>query len=347
MPPLQLSVVQGASIASNPTLNENTLFLSDMQALFRKERHGHVGAWQYSDNEGAHDPVRGAILWEAFLKASKDYYPLHTEIELIRNKAGLLIGKRVNPVWLTDFGPGPPQTVRLKTLPIKKHFQHVVGYSPIDLSETYLHEASQVVFEDQPNISLKAFHADYFTDYIQLPKGNHTPFGLFFGSTISNFEGRPEDGMPTDAIINQLVRLKEILGNGGELMMAYDANQDEQSILSSYMHELQMEFGRNIMHRVVRDLPVYGNFYPDAWRYEPQWHAQTHQLCHTIICEKDMDFWLGDEHFKPKAGESFILNNSFKYPVEKMNEWSQQAGWGTQHHEMDAKNRVALQLMAA
>lgn len=341
----QLAVVQGASISSKLIIDENELFLSDMQALFRKERHGHVGAWQYSDRQTDNDPVRGAYLWESFLKATKDYYPLINSMKLIKDKSGLLIGQRDEPTWLSDFGCGSAKATRGKVIPIKQHFKNITGYSPIDRSHTFLIEASGAMDNEQKGISIKAFQADYVEDEIKLPHGKN--FGVFLGSTISNIEGHPQDGIPVEEIISLMAKLKEVLGDNSELLMDYDANQDEQSILASYMHELQMEFGRNIMHRVVRDLPVYGDFDPNAWRYDPVWHEKTHQLCHTIVSERNMDFYIGNERFKIMAGERFILNNSFKYPVEKMREWCQQAGWSTQSHVTDYQNRIALQLMAA
>ncbi len=341
----QLAVIHGASASSQLVIDENTLFLSDMQALLRRERFANVGSWQYSDSQSANDPVRGARLWERFLKATKDYYPLYDGIDLIKNKSGILIGQRNEPTWLSDFGCGSKKATQGKVIPVKRHFKNVTGYSPIDKSHTFLLEASSVINQDQSGIPIKAFQADYAEDEIKLPQGKN--FGIFFGSTISNIEGRPEDGIPTDEIISLMVKLKSILGDDGELLMDYDANQDEQSILASYMHELQREFGRNIMQRVARDLPVFGDFDPNAWRYEPVWHEKMHQLCHTIVSERNMDFYLGDERFKIAAGESFILNNSFKYPVEKMQEWCEQAGWGTQAHVMDNHKRMALQLMAA
>jgi len=341
----QLSVVHGESLSSQISIDENALFLSDMQSLFGKERFAHVGSWQYSDSESANDPVKGAFLWENFLKATKNYYPLSGGIELIKDKSGLLIGNRTEPTWIADFGCGSEKATTGKVIPVKRHFKNVTGYSPIDKSHTFLVEASTAIEQDQSGIPIKAFQADYAQDEIQLPNGKN--FGIFFGSTISNIEGRPEDGMPIDEIISLMTKLKSVLGDDGELLMDYDANQDEQSILASYMHDLQIEFGRNIMQRVKRDLPVFGDFDANAWRYEPVWHEKTHQLCHTIVSERDMDFYLGDERFKIKAGEKFILNNSFKYPVEKMKEWCQEAGWNTQSHVMDNQNRMALQLMAA
>ena len=334
----------------NPLLPESSTqtadFLFDMQATFRKERHGIAGSWQYSDSLHADDPVRGAILWEAFLKASHDYYPLTSEVDLIHNHARQLIGDVDKPVVLVDFGPGPRQAVVNKTLPIAKLFNRVSHYCPIDKSQDYLIGAASAFGQSFPRVPIEELHADFFKDEVALPSDGQ-PFALFFGSSISNLEGSPEDGLPEAEIVWQLSRLRKIVGDKGALLMAYDANQDRQSILKSYNHPYQAAFGSNIVYRMQRDLPISGNFKPESWHYEAVWHPKTHQLCHTLVCDEQQNFWLGRERFLINQGERFILNNSFKYPVEKMHEWGMKAGFSHQKFIQDENKREVLLLMHA
>lgn len=336
----------GSAAHALPPAATQTGFLEAVKATLRHERHGIVGAWQYSDSHYDGDPVHGALLWEAFLKASKDYYPLRSEIELIQHHARRLLRFQREPVTLVDFGPGPQEAVLDKTVPIARLFARIAGYCPVDLSRDYLLAACRTLHNENPAIPMQAFNMDFFVDDIPLP-GDHARLGLFFGSSISNIEGSPADGLPEDEIVRQLTRLRLALGPRGSLLMAYDANQDEGSIMRSYLHPLQVAFGSNLMHRIKRDLPVFGDFDPEAWRYEPVWHAATHQLCHTVVCERDQTFWLDNERFAIKSGERFTLNNSYKYPVHKMREWGARAGFTHQDCVMDSKNREALHLMAA
>ncbi len=348
MTPPQLQLIEGNSVRVPLTLtDEKARFLADMQATLRGEKHGVAGPWQYSSSHHPDDPVRGAFLWEAFLKAADNhYYALMNETHLIGGRSHELIEDTKSPILLADFGPGPKQTVINKTLPVKRHFKNVVGYASIDHCLDFVTGSCEVVEQDQPGMPLYGYHVDYLYDEIQLPEGSRK-VGLFFGGTIANFEGHPNDGLPGERAIALLRRIREILGEDGTLLITNDTNQDEASVLLSYLHPLQVAFGSNIMHRVKRDLPVYGDFDPEAWRYEPVWHAKSHQLCHTVICERDQSFWLGNERFNIKAGERFILNNSFKYPVAKMKEWAHAAGFGTHRHIMDHENRQALHLMAS
>jgi uncharacterized SAM-dependent methyltransferase len=346
MTALQPQIIQSPTLRAIPRTDQTKDFLAAVKATLRHERHGILGPWQYSDSNFSGDPVRGALLWEGFLKSSKDYYPLQNEVRLIHENAARLLKRQKRPVILVDFGPGPRQAVLDKTIPIARIFKDVAGYCPVDISRDYLISACEVVHRENPDILFKAFNMDFFGEDIPLPAG-HARLGLFFGSSISNLEGNPEDGIPEEEIIRQLSHLHRVLGEDGALLMAYDANQDEASILQSYLHELQKAFGVNVMHRIKRDLPIHGDFDPYAWKYEPVWHEKTHQLCHTVICERDQSFWLDDERFDIKAGERFILNNSYKYPVQKMREWGEKAGFSRQSHVMDHQNREALHLMAA
>ncbi len=339
---VQLNTLEERQENVSPVLDTETKqFLSDMQATLRGERHGIIGPWQYSSSHSNKDPVRGAYLWETFLKASLDYYPLPNETRLIQSRAGDLIQDKSTPVVLVDIGPGSTQAVINKTIPVKRHFENVVMYCPVDKCEDYLISSANVLNDEQQGIPIKAYHVDYTQDEINIPHKGRV-VALFFGGTIGNFEGHPNEGLPEDKVVEYLKSVKKIIGSDGTLMITHDANQDETSILRSYLHPLQVAFGSNIMHRVKRDLPVYGDFDPDAWHYEPVWHEKNHQLCHTILCDRDQTFWLGQERFKIHAGERFILNNSFKYPVHKMKEWASLAGFGEQAHVMDHQGRQAL-----
>lgn len=341
----QFQLIQGQSVQEQPVISdENRKFLADIQATFRHEKHGVAGPWQYSSSLYEGDPVKGALLWENFLSQSVDYYPLPNEIDLIRDHAGSLISDKVSPVTLVDIGPGPAQAVLNKTIPVKEQFKDVYLYCPIDTCPEYLVSAGQVLHDNQAHLSVKAYHVDYTKDKIALPKVTRA-FGVFFGGTVGNVEGHPDMGLPEEIMIEQLHYIREILGHNGTLMITHDANQDEVSILQSYMHPLQIAFGANIMYRIARDLPVYGYFDPKAWHYEPRWYAKNHQLAHTIICDRDQTFWLGEERFHITAGEQFILNNSFKYPVEKMKEWASAAGFKSQRHVMDHQGRQALHVL--
>ncbi len=343
----KLSIYQGRSLRSIPVLAHEMLrFLSDVQATFRGEKHGVVGHWQYSSSQYDGDPVCGAQLWEEFLKTTSDYYLLSNEIRLIEENAKKLLDGIQEPVVLVDFGQGPAQAVRNKTVPIMRQLKNIVAYCPLDTCEDYIYEAGEIIAQERPDLPVHGYHVDYLKDEIKIPKSK-SAIGLFFGGTIGNVAGHPHDGLPEDLIISQMHTFKNILGENSSMIMTNDTNQDEASILQSYNHQMQVAFGSNLMHRIKRDLPVYGNFDPTAWHYEPIWHAKNHQLCHTIICDKSQNFLLGNERFNIKAGEKFILNNSFKFPVEKIKLWSEAAGFSVQDHFTDDQSRQAVYLLKA
>jgi len=321
-------------LRSSVALKESSLFdktryafLRDVQDLFRKERHGHLGPWHYSDNEGQSDPVKGALLWESFVDHSRKYYLLSQEVSLLNSRLKELIAPKGKDIFLIDFGPGSTKAVNLKTKPVINALGNVSAYCPIDCSQTFVEEACDVIGQSYPDISLHPLQADYYLEDVTLSKNYISRFGIFLGGSISNIEGHPDNGIPNAKIVDYLAKFKTILGNNAEMLITYDSKQDEQSIIESYMHPAQTEFGRNIMRRIVRDLPIAGNFDPNAWIYEPLWHKKSHQLCHTVIAQADMSFLLGRENFKVKDGERFILDNSFKYPVEIMKDLMSEAGW--------------------
>lgn len=343
----QLSLHEGHSVRNIPAhAYEMLRFLSDIQATFRYEKHGVVGQWQYSSSLNKNDPVRGAALWEEFLKAPNNYYLLPNEIRLIQERVGQLLSGIDNPVVLVDFGQGPAQTVLNKTVPIMRHLSAIAAYCPLDTCKDYIIEAGEIVSRERPGIRIDGYHVDYYRDEFEIPK-IAPALGLFFGGTIGNVSGHPNDGLPEAQIVSYLRRIKRILGNNAYLIMTNDTNQDETSILQSYCHEMQIAFGSNLMHRIKRDLPISGGFNPESWHYEPVWHAENHQLCHTIVCDQAQKFMLGKEKFNIEIGERFILNNSFKFPVEKIIEWAKKVGFESQKRFMDHENRQAIYLFKA
>lgn len=339
-------IIKGKSLNIPMTSNEKMEFMRDMHKLFRGEECGHVGRWQYSNKEFEEDLVEGAALWSSFIEQSSDYYLLKNEIELINKYACELIDNNEAPVSLVDFGPGPSFPVLNKTLPIARMFKNMRAYCPIDKNYKYLIDASEEINNEYPYVRIKAFNADYFKDDIQLA-ADPKPFALFFGSSISNIPGSTKHGIPEKEVIFQLSRLRRIVGDRGSLLMGYDANQDAESIIRSYSHPIHKKFGINLMQRVRRDLPVYGDFDSNAWHYEPIWHPENHQLCHTAVADKDQVFMLGREFFDIKQGEQFILNNSYKYPIEKMCGWGKEAGFENQKYIIDTDERCVLHIMKA
>ncbi len=319
-------------------------FMTDIIDLFSGTRSGHVGKWGYSDKLSENDSVCGADLWNRFLNNSESYYLCKNEISLIIKYAEKIAQITGEARSLIDFGPGSKDAVINKTLPILNFLKNIQSYRPIDVSQEFVDGARDCVSHYYPMLKISPLQADFFSDSIK-HKDKVPVIGLAFGSLISNIPGHPNSPVPYQEIIRQLIAYGSIIGSGGYLVITQDANQSHNSILESYIHPDHSAYEENIMHRVSRDLPVSGGFKPNQWEYRPVWYKSRHLLSHTLVALCDQNFWIGPHLFRVSAGESFTIDNSYKYPVALFQILARKAGYTPSKVFIDDQGRVAMHIM--
>ena len=321
-------------------------FLTDIRDLFEGRRSGHVGHWQYSDSLFPGDAVRGAALWEAFIRSTKDYYVLFNEIALIREN-GAAIAHGLGPFSkVIEFGPGSREAMTNKTIPLLTQIRLAPNavYVPFDISDEFAKGASNTIVQAMPWLDTQTITGDYLEDPLPTIDRPGNTLGVFINN-LPNIASSDTGGIPADKVKTLLRRFSGMLGANSHLLVTYDSNQDERSIFAAYDHPLQRAFGSNLMHRIVRDLPVTRGFDPTAWRYEPIWKPENHQVCHTVFCEKAQAFRLGDNSYSIEKGQSFVLNNSFKYPSGLVEKLAKQAGFETINVVKDRQDRIAMHML--
>lgn len=322
-------------------------FLQAAQDTFSRRAYATLANWQYSDSDYANDPVCGASLWDTFLKDNNSgYYHPIAERELILKQAKLLEGQYNEKTAIVDFGPGPKHIVEQKTLPFVRAIQDIAAYYPVDVSATYLLGAASVVKQASSSTVISPIKADFLKDPLNISAKLHK-VGLFMGGTIANIPYAPNIGLPEFEVISMLKKFRMALGERSTLLVAYDGNQNGETVYKSYDHPIQRQFGVNVMQRIKRDLPVFGSYDAEAWVYEPVWYARSSQLCHTVFATRNQSFMLGNEWFDIKRGDSFVLNNSFKYPAQRMSEWAKKAGFKSDSFITEPKYNYTLHAMHA
>lgn len=327
-------------------LHQNTPFFHDTLMWFKKKNDGHMGKWQYCDPKYDGDSAKGSILWEKWVKSPSSYYMLRSQACLIQKYAKAILNLTGPIDILIDLGPGEKEAVHSNTIPFVNNLTHSLkAYIPVDLCKSYVDDAKKIVRKAAPKAIGFPHTHDFLNNIINYPKSPHT-LALCFGGIIGNYAGtqRTQDFLPK--LIGELEDIKRNLPLGGYIIIGLDANQDAFSLIDSYDHPFQAEFEINIMHRIKRDLFMHERGYnPNYWEYRVKWHANSFQICHLAHATKDQNFWMGNDYINIRAGEEFVIDNSFKFPVGIFQQAAIHAGYEPLASYLDDEKRMALHLL--
>lgn len=313
----------------NPSLATTVTqdFKADLKALFKRERIGHMAAHQYQSSNFKGDRVQGSKLWEDFIQASEDYYIHEDEQKLIKSCVKDLHFNEV----VIDLGCGGRSSVMAKIVYLL-HKTRAKLYVPVDLSQSFLTEAFNAA-RKKTGIDVAPVHTDFNTGMPTLsPLWTHLRepkvLSVMFGATVMNIECDPELGFPYAKFQKNIEALRKLIDHNGDLVITYDSCMDIDKVYNSYSHELQRDFGVNMMHRVARDIGINGHYNPDAWIYEPTIHE--HEDCiivaHNVIATENMTFKIDGEKFRIRKGDTFTLDTSIKASSELVKNTLNDAG---------------------
>jgi uncharacterized SAM-dependent methyltransferase len=290
-----------------------------------------MGAYLYGQPRDAVDPVRGAELYRRVLAENKDYYVSSEEAELLQAKAADIAQIISGSKFLMDLGPGLPEAVRQKTVPLLNKIEGLKSYIPVDVNKDYLETARQVVQERLPGLPVSPIHADFIrAPYVSAMRRAAI---LFTGSTLANL-------LPEDAG-RLLWKLNFIIKRQGYLLVGQDENQEEPSLMRAYDHPLGGEFIRNVFCRIRRDLDL-RHFDPAAFAYRPEWRPESYTFAHVCVSLKAQEFEAGSRKIRIAEGQKFQATHSFKYPREHFQGYMLKYGFELVQRFAHEKGRMAL-----
>lgn len=302
-------------------------FKADFKALLNRERIGHMAAHQYQAANFKGDRVQGSKLWDDFIQASKDYYIHEDEQKLIN---ACVKDVSFNDV-VVDLGCGGKSSVMAKMVYLL-HKTRASLYVPVDLSQSFLTEAFNAA-RQKTGVDVAPVHTDFNTGRPTLaPLWSHINeprvLSVMFGATVMNIECDPAQGFPYEKFKANIEALRELISSNGDLVITYDSCMDIDKVYNSYSHELQRDFGVNMMHRVARDIGINGHYNPDAWIYEPTIHEHDDCLivAHNVIATENMTFKIDGEKFRIRKGDTFTLDTSIKASSDLVTEALRDAG---------------------
>ncbi|MFJ7204284.1 L-histidine N(alpha)-methyltransferase [Streptomyces sp. NPDC098789] len=278
--------------------------------------------------------ARGSELFEEITRLP-EYYPTRAEREILLERAGEIAavsGART----LVELGSGSSEKTRhlIEALPA------LDTYIPVDVSESALRGAADVLLSDRPGLRVHALVAD-FTRPLALPPTPGPRLVVFLGGTIGNL--RPAERAAF------LASVRAMLSPGDALLMGTDLVKDEAVLVAAYddARGVTAEFNRNVLAVIDRELGA--DFHTAdfahvaVWNREQEWmemrlRARTDALVKIRALDLVVPF---------AAGEEILTEVSAKFRQEGVRDELASAGLELTQWWADREGRFALSLSVA
>lgn len=273
------------------------------------------------------DTVNGGEYWREFATSCEAYYLYKDEPELINDAQSKLQAIIGDAKCFVDLGPGSKESVLLKTLPILSCAKGFNKYIPVDISLDFVEDACSEIKRHYPSVQVEGHAFDFQADNFPLLFNQDKKAIIYLGSTLSNAWGLPNQKLEDNKdVIRQFNNFRKLAQKGGYMLLTHDANQDRDSILTSYNHPKLRALILNVFDKIKRDTRNHG-FDPKAFIYESVWNPENSVLAHTVIATKAQNFSLGGKEYKIPRGQRLVPVNSFKPKLQTIKIICERSGW--------------------
>ncbi|MFD2111247.1 L-histidine N(alpha)-methyltransferase [Thiorhodococcus fuscus] len=257
---------------------------------------------------------RGSQLFDAITELP-EYYPTRTEIEILRAHgdeiADLLGRHRV----LIELGSG--SSLKIQTL--LAALQPAV-YVPVDISRDHLLDSARTLAERFPWLRIRAACADYSVPF-ELPLDpNGSDLTAFFpGSSIGNFD--------PDEARRFLLRVGEVLGSGGYLLIGVDLRKDPETLNAAYndAQGVTADFNLNLLARINRELDA--DFDLNAFSHRAFFDAAYSRIEMHLVSLRDQEVKVAGHTFHFTQDETIHTESSYKYGLDDFHALARDAGF--------------------
>lgn len=245
--------------------------------------------------------AEGARLFEE-ITALPEYYPTRTELGILVARADEIAALAGPDAALVEYGSGAGRKVRL----LLDAFVRPAAYVPIDISGEQLHEVTDALRADYPDVDIHPVRADY-TRALELPRlpREHRRVAFFPGSTIGNFN-------PADAR-RFLHGVRQTVGDDGALILGLDRAKDPATLIAAYddAQGVTAAFNRNLLVRLNRELDA--DFDLTQFTHLARWNALASRIEMHLRAESDQTVTVAEIPFAFRQGETIWTEASYKY----------------------------------
>lgn len=304
---------------------ELSILGNDALCLFLGRQTGHMERWEYLSGLFRGDMADGSGHWADLVNNPGLYYLAQGERNLIQQALSddILINQIKHTKTLVEFGPGSVNAIKYKTLPLIKHCPNISKYIAIDGSMDQARQAAHIVTnacDVQSDMISADFTKGTFKRYWEGPATY-----IMWGCTIGNLHGQAGKD-PYPSLIKEIEQLQKTLLIGDHLILIFDMNDDEQSVLRAYNEPALKRQSVSWLYALKRDGIATGNFDPRVWVHEPVWFPDVMQCAHTIFPMFDQMIKIGGHTIEIPAWRRFVSNNSYKFRPDVMIAAAKDAG---------------------
>ncbi|MET8679312.1 L-histidine N(alpha)-methyltransferase [Streptomyces sp. NPDC004647] len=275
--------------------------------------------------------ARGSDLFEEITRLP-EYYPTRAEREILIARAAD-IATATGARTLVELGSGSSEKTRylLDTL------TGLEVYVPVDVSESALVQAGEVLLADHPDLAVHALVAD-FQHGLVLPETPGPRLVAFLGGTMGNL-------LPAERAAF-LGSVRALLSPGDALLLGTDLVKDEATLVAAYDDSagVTAAFNKNVLAVLDRELGA--DFDPEDFDHVALWDAEHEWIemrlrARTALTAKIPAL---DMAVSFAAGEEMRTEVSAKFRQESVRAELAAAGLGLRHWWTDSAGRFALSL---
>ncbi|MEU3725523.1 L-histidine N(alpha)-methyltransferase [Streptomyces sp. NPDC031705] len=278
--------------------------------------------------------ARGSELFEEITRLP-EYYPTRAEREILLERAGEIAavsGART----LVELGSGSSEKTRhlIAAMPALR------TYVPVDVSESALTGAAEVLLAEHPGLEVHALLAD-FTGQLHLPESPGPRLVVFLGGTIGNL-------LPPERAVF-LASVRAMLSPGDALLLGTDLVKDEAALVAAYddARGVTAEFNKNVLTVIDRELGAdfhtAGFDHVAVWNREHEWIEMRLRARSAVTVKvRALDLLVPFEE-----GEEILTEISAKFRQDGVRKELADAGLELTHWWTDSAGRFALSLSVA
>lgn len=205
---------------------------------------------------------RGSELFDR-ITSLPEYYPTRCERALLNRRAPEIV-ELTGAAELVELGSGTASKTRALLFAMAGAGR-LERYLPMDVSEPVVERCAEELVELYPGLSVHGVVGDFEQHLGCLPAGEGR-LVAFLGGTIGNLH--------PDARASFLRDLRELMGDGGHLVLGTDLVKEARTLEAAYNDSagITAEFNRNVLHVLNRELGA--DFDVDSFEHVAFWNAE-------------------------------------------------------------------------
>lgn len=261
-----------------------------------------------------------------------EYYITRAELQILRLQGREIAATLGDKIELIGLGTGAGTKTRI----LLEELHDPVIYIPIDISREQLENSTDRFRKLFPKLTILPICTDYLEPFeLPLPRPPSARSVVYFpGSTIGNFQ-------PQEAA-QFLVRLAELVGPGGGLLIGVDLQKDPRVIERAYNDKagVTAAFNLNLLSRANRELGA--DFDLEAWRHKAIYNQTQGRIEMYLVSTKAQSVRVADRTFEFARGERILTEYSYKHSPGGFSLLAGKAGFRFQHIWTDTAELFGL-----